>query len=39
MNWTQACKQAWNEARQHSVYTSLYIAGVALAIALTMIFG
>lgn len=39
MNWKQACKQAWNEARQHRTYTSLYIAGVALAIMLTMIFG
>lgn len=38
MNLSQTIKQTWRDSRQHPVYTSLYIIGVALAIVFTMIF-
>ena len=38
MKLTLYAKQAWQEAKAHPLYTTLYIVGVTLAIALTMIF-
>lgn len=38
MNISQTIKQTWRDSRQHPVYTTLYITGVALAIVFTMVF-
>lgn len=38
MNISQTLKQTWRDSRQHPVYTTLYITGVALAIVFTMVF-
>lgn len=38
MKLTLYAKQAWQEAKAHPLYTALYVVGVTLAIALTMIF-
>lgn len=38
MKITQYLKQSWHEAKSKPLYTGLYITGVTLAVALTMIF-
>ena len=38
MNLTQSIKQTWYDARQRPAFTALYVCGVALAVAFTMIF-